>query len=316
MLPRIEQIDFGSYELFQRVAEKNANPILTVICLTYKHDQFILQALDGFFIQVTDFDFQVMIFDDCSPDQTKQLVIEQIANHPRGHLIKYFRHKHNLGPNKNGLFALQQVNTKYVALCEGDDYWTSEEKLAIQAQFLEKNSNFSLCFHNTHDLVNGQFDIKYKDLKKDNFEIGDFVKFFYSRTSSIMFRWPDGGFPTKYADVKIGDWGLAIFVLQFGKAKYFQECMSVYRIHQLGIWGGSSANNNTIAVFESFRTLKAIVNKASLSLIQGKLHDMSISYLKASLSAGKTRKSFIGLHYFFTAPVTVQKKIIMRLFTK
>src|ERR1035437_6654292 len=122
-------------------------PIVSVIMITYMHENFIRQAIESVLIQETKFRFESIIADDCSPDKTPEIVNEIISTHSKGYRIKYFRQKENLGMNSNGIFALSKCIGKYIALCEGDDYWTDPYKLQKQVIFLETNSHIAGCFH-------------------------------------------------------------------------------------------------------------------------------------------------------------------------
>ncbi|MBP7508034.1 MAG: glycosyltransferase family 2 protein [Prolixibacteraceae bacterium] len=117
----------------------NSLPLVSVHMITYKHEQYIRQAIEGVLMQVTDFGYDLIIADDCSPDKTPEIVNEIIRTHPKGSCIKYYRHSENLGMTKNGLFAFSKCTGKYIALCEGDDYWTDQMKkyksLQKQIQF-------------------------------------------------------------------------------------------------------------------------------------------------------------------------------------
>jgi glycosyltransferase involved in cell wall biosynthesis len=147
---------------------------LSVKMLTFKHDNYIAQAINGVLMQVTDFDFELIISDDCSPDNTEQIVKDIQNSHPKGHLIKYLRQKKNIGVLPNGLFALQQCKGKYIAFCEGDDYWTDPNKLQQQVDFLESNGDYTMTFHSVYvkneiEGINYQYPIPKKDLTLSSF---------------------------------------------------------------------------------------------------------------------------------------------------
>src|SRR5258706_16274760 len=101
------------------------SPIVSVCMITYAHEVFIAQAIHGVLQQETDFQIELIIAEDASPDNTEKIVAGIIKSHPKGNCIKYFRHPRNLGMRLNFIWALQKCSGKYVALCEGDDYWTS-----------------------------------------------------------------------------------------------------------------------------------------------------------------------------------------------
>jgi len=123
------------------------NTMVSICMITYKHEAYIKQAIEGVLMQETTFEFDLIIADDCSPDKTFDVVNEIIKTHPNGFRIKYFRHDTNIGMQANGQFALEKCVGKYIALCEGDDYWTDPLKLQKQVDFLEVNPEFSFCCH-------------------------------------------------------------------------------------------------------------------------------------------------------------------------
>ena len=125
----------------------NKNIMVSICCITYNHENFIRDAIEGFLMQQTNFDYEIIIANDCSPDNTDSFVKKYINNHPKGKLIKYFRHDKNIGVMPNFIFALKQCTGKYIALCEGDDYWTDPYKLQKQVDFLEANLDYTICFH-------------------------------------------------------------------------------------------------------------------------------------------------------------------------
>ena len=87
--------------------------------ITYGHEKYIKQAIEGVLMQETNFNFELIIADDCSPDETESIVKNIVDTHPRGHIIKYFRHDKNLGMQANGIFAVLQCTAKYIAICRG-----------------------------------------------------------------------------------------------------------------------------------------------------------------------------------------------------
>jgi glycosyltransferase involved in cell wall biosynthesis len=116
---------------------------VSVIMLTYNHENFIADAIAGVLKQQTDFKYELIIADDCSPDNTRDVVDTKIISDSIG-VIQYYRHSENKGLNKNFEFALGKVRGEYIAICEGDDYWTDPLKLQIQTDYLDKNDEVSL----------------------------------------------------------------------------------------------------------------------------------------------------------------------------
>ena len=113
-------------------------PLVSVCCVTYNHADFIKQTLEGFVTQKTNFPFEVIIADDCSTDGQQDIIKEYAKKYPD--IIKPIFHSHNTGSYQNLLDAASACKGKYVAMCDGDDYWTDENKLQKQADFIDRKS--------------------------------------------------------------------------------------------------------------------------------------------------------------------------------
>lgn len=120
--------------------------LVSVVMITYGHEKYIRQAIEGVLMQQGDFDLELVIANDCSPDNTDAVVQDVLSHHSNAHWIRYVRHEKNIGMMPNFIFALQQAKGKYIALCEGDDYWTDPCKLQKQVDFLEANPDYSICW--------------------------------------------------------------------------------------------------------------------------------------------------------------------------
>jgi glycosyltransferase involved in cell wall biosynthesis len=120
------------------------NPKVSVCMITYGHEKFIREAIEGVLMQECDFQVELVIANDCSPDTTDVVVNDILKNHPRASWISYIKHKKNIGMMPNFVFAMKQCKGEYIALCEGDDYWTDPLKLQKQVGFLEENPEYAL----------------------------------------------------------------------------------------------------------------------------------------------------------------------------
>lgn len=118
---------------------------VTVLCPTYNHEKYIERALQGFVMQKTNFPFECIIADDASTDGTAEIIKIYTQQYPD--LIKPVFREKNLGSALNFQAMIQNITTDYVAICEGDDFWTDENKLQIQFDFLEKHQDYAFCFH-------------------------------------------------------------------------------------------------------------------------------------------------------------------------
>src|ERR1700683_5373651 len=124
-------------------------PLVSVHMVTYNHEKYIAQAIESVLLQKTKFDFELVIGEDFSDDNTRNIIKTFVLNNPGK--INALLHPYNLGLDgkNNSVETLKNCNGKYVALCEGDDFWTDPYKLQKQIDFLEENTDFSICFHNS-----------------------------------------------------------------------------------------------------------------------------------------------------------------------
>lgn len=211
---------------------------VSVCMITYNHEDFIQQAIEGVLMQECDFNVELIIADDCSPDSTNKIVHSIIENHPRGSLIKYIRHEKNVGMMPNFVFAMQQCKGEYIALCEGDDYWTDPLKLQKQVDFLEANPDYVLCFHQVNILkTNGEIVDDFITKVPENHEAIETLARLgnYIHTPSLVYRNVIEIFPAEFTLAPIGDYFLYMLLSEHGKLHYIDEKMAVYR-EGVGIW--------------------------------------------------------------------------------
>lgn len=119
-------------------------PTVSVIMITYGHENYIKEAIEGVLMQECCFEIELIIVNDCSPDKTDAIVQKSIKRTHKGIQIKYFKHKKNIGAIPNFIWALEKCSGKYTAICEGDDYWTDPFKLQKQADVLDGNKEIGL----------------------------------------------------------------------------------------------------------------------------------------------------------------------------
>jgi glycosyltransferase involved in cell wall biosynthesis len=205
---------------------------VSVCMITYGHEKYIREAIEGVLMQECDFEVELILANDCSPDKTDDVIQDILKNHSRRSWIKYFNHKENLGMMPNFIDTLKKCDGKYVALCEGDDYWTDPFKLQKQVNFLELNPDFVLCFHQVYVLkTNGEIVDDFITKVPENYEtietlarLGNYV-----HTPSVVFRNVINVFPFEFENSPIGDFFLYMMLAEHGKMKYMDEKMSVYR---------------------------------------------------------------------------------------
>lgn len=212
--------------------------MLSVAMITYGHSQYLEEAIESILMQQTSFDFELVISNDCSPDNTDKIIQEIIDSNPNGNKIKYYSHKKNIGMMPNFIFTLEKCKGKYIALCEGDDYWTDPLKLQKQVDFLETHKDFSICFHNVNILTGNEF--VEENIRKgipSVTTISNLATQNYIHTPSVVYRnglIPE--FPVYFSKTPIGDYFLHMLNAKYGKIKYIDEIMAVYRVHDTSYW--------------------------------------------------------------------------------
>lgn len=213
--------------------------LVSVICTAYNHEPYIRSALDGFVMQKTNFRYEVLIHDDASKDNTAQIIREYAEKYPEIIVpVLQTENQHSKGVKITNTILRPMIRGKYIALCEGDDFWTDENKLQRQVDFLEAHPDYVACVHNTlvHDCTGKNKDRPYVAQTQEHdvtFEHIAWGMWSAYHTSSLMqrkefmFDLPD------YYHVSIaygiGDWPRGVWLCQNGKIHFFSEVMSTYR---------------------------------------------------------------------------------------
>ena len=206
-------------------------PLVSISCITYNHAPYIRQCLDGFLMQKTTFPFEILIHDDASTDNTADIIREYERKYPD--IIKPIYQKENQyskGIPISATFNWPRAMGKYIALCEGDDYWIDPLKLQKQIDVLEKDPACSLCFHNAiikNFQNNTEIEFNKKG-KKNVYSIRDaIVRSWFTPTASFVFR-NDARICNKQCKNVNGDMLLLYSAALVGYLYYIDEIMSVY----------------------------------------------------------------------------------------
>jgi glycosyltransferase involved in cell wall biosynthesis len=221
-------------------------PKLSILIPTFNHEKFIKQMLDGALMQQTDFEIEIVIGDDASTDNNAPIISVYAEKYPN--IISAFLHPQNLGPaepremgGKNNVgFLFSKCKGKYIALCEGDDYWTDSLKLQKQIDFLENNPSYSLCHHQLEVIYEDNSPKHYfnPDNQQDTSEIQDLLadnSWFLGTASTVFRNVFKQGMPDWWWKSASGDLGIFIEVARHGEIKYLPEMMGVYRKHRGGM---------------------------------------------------------------------------------
>ena len=207
--------------------------IASIFCLVYNHENYLRQTLDGFLMQKTNFDFEIVVGEDCSTDNSRNILLEYKVQHPTK--FKLLLHEKNIGMVENVIATLEACTGNYVALCDGDDYWTDPNKLQKQVDFLEKNKEFSICYHRVKILndLNGEIkdEILNTFLETKEYDILDLAKGNLMHTPSVVFRNNQLSLSKneKFKESPASDYFIHMLNARFGKIKYLPDSMAIYR---------------------------------------------------------------------------------------
>lgn len=214
---------------------------VSICCVTFNQEDYIKDALDSFLMQKTNFKYEIIIHDDASTDNTVRILKSYKQKYPD--MIKLILQKNNqysLGkevyPNTFNI-----AKGKYIAICDGDDYWTDENKLQIQVDYMESNENCTLCAHSFNYVDKNRSIIESVNRYKHNTRcserdiiIGDGGFF---ATSSLMIPAKIlKDLPEYYYNCTVGDYPMQLYAMSKGEAHYISKNMSDYRINSNGSW--------------------------------------------------------------------------------
>lgn len=240
----------------------NKAPLLAIRCLTYNHEHYIRQCLEGFIIQKTTFPFIAIVHDDASTDKTAEIIEEYALKYPD--IIKpilekenqYSKHDGSLGRILNNAIP---ESVKYIAMCEGDDYWTDPLKLQIQVDFLENNPEHTLCFHNAKVIYESEeleqqqrlrFNNTFSNIENRDYSGIEIYENWIIPTASVVFKKEILNSDiyktaTKRGRFRYGDIILFLSCCHYGKIRGFKEIMSVYRRLESGMVFQDNVNDHT-----------------------------------------------------------------------
>jgi glycosyltransferase involved in cell wall biosynthesis len=221
--------------------------MVSINCITYNHENFIKKCLNGFLSQKTNFEFEILVHDDASIDNTPNIIREYERKYPE--LIKPIiqnENQYSKGKSISANFNFPRAKGKYIAMCEGDDYWSDPLKLQKQFDLMEKNSNFSGCFHNTYRLC---VKSNLKSVFNNNLNIiltKDLIKHGGGGlidTCSLFFKKEILNRPSAWWDYLQLDQTLNLLISLNGPIIKINSTMAVYRTNQPNSWVSEQSKN-------------------------------------------------------------------------
>lgn len=228
--------------------------------MTYNHDRFIEQALESALRQKVTFDYEIIVSEDCSTDRTRSIVLEYSQRYPDK--IRLLLSERNLRSNEVVARGYRAARGQFIALLDGDDYWTSPHKLEKQAAFLDRYPDCAICFHNAQVVHENQSRAPWfwtPTGHKQVSTIEDVWEGNFIATASTMYRnGLIGEIPTWYLPLfPITDWPLHILHAEHGWIGYLDEVMSVYRYHSEGLYSPMTEAQKLDATASFYRTMNA-----------------------------------------------------------
>lgn len=220
-------------------------PKVSVVTITYGHEKYIVETLDGVLMQTYDGPVEFIIANDDSPDNTDGVIRRYFEEHnpPSNFTINYVRHEKNKGMNLNFLWALKQASGNYIALCEGDDYWNDPLKLQKQVDFMEQNHGYSACQHN-RVLLDRFGNLTFKPFKKSIY------------TQCVLFRnILCGDYYNKAKHIFNGDTFLEYYLKTKGSFGYLDFIGAVYRYNGKGVYSSQNDSDRVTTSIASYHEI-------------------------------------------------------------
>lgn len=215
---------------------------VSVLTITYNHERYITQAVESVLMQDTSFDFELVIGEDCSPDGTRAHVERLALQHPDR--IRLLPSERNLGMQPNFIRTFAECRGEYIAILEGDDFWTNPAKLQMQADYLDAHPECSICFHDAISVSqDGKTELRRaaRPPQAERSTLTDLLRRNFITNCTVMFRnrlFPS--FPGWFANAVIGDWLLHVFNAQYGDIGFLPDVMAAYRVHTGGVYSTQS----------------------------------------------------------------------------
>ncbi len=301
---------------------------VSVCLITYNHEKYIAEAIESVLMQQTDFDYELVIGEDCSTDRTREILLKYKDKYPDK--VRLLLPERNLGMMINLVKTLKECHGEYIAILEGDDYWTDKCKLQKQVSFFEKNPGYSICFHKV--TVHHEYDIaKNYESNKDQCEDTSFTDLCmenYMATASVVYsKLKTSELPDWFVKAPVGDWTLHLFNAQFGKIKFLEDNMAVYRQHNNGIWStltGKHQLTKSLMLYDFFiehfpknfkpffKTGKALLQEKLFDLVRPKL----VEDLEHAIDKGNRSVAFKALFYYYKYNTEVSLMNTTYLFRK
>jgi glycosyltransferase involved in cell wall biosynthesis len=244
-------------KITEHVWSEDSIPTVSISCIAFNQSNYIRETLDGFLGQETNFLVEILIHDDASSDGTDLIILEYANKYPNifKPLLQKVNQYSKIGFSL-GFLEFKRARGKYIAICEGDDYWSDTRKLLKQVDLLEKETNVSFCFHSTKYLYNTSDSKLELNRPKfipinNKFELKHLIELdsqLISNCSVMMRSNQVQKFPQWVSDAPVGDLPLCLYLGTLGSMAYIDEAMSVYRVNSIGSWSNELASSRSYRI--------------------------------------------------------------------
>ena len=211
---------------------------LSVLVITYNHERYLAQALEGVLAQRVNFDYEIVVGEDCSTDRTREILMDFHNRYP-DKIVPLLR-EHNVGGKENLLGTLAACRGQYLALLEGDDYWISEDKLQKQVDFLDVHPDYAICCSRAQMLDETgtwQHASVLPSIAAGTYTAKDLLEGNFIVTCTVVYRRDlIDPLPAWFSTTVPGDWALHVLVARFGKINLLDGVMAVHVLHPGGLW--------------------------------------------------------------------------------
>jgi len=262
---------------------------VSIVTITYNHERYIAQAIESVMKQETEFDYELVIGEDCSGDNTRAIVESYHQRYPD--MINLLPAKPNMGGYNNFVQTLRACRGDYIAILDGDDYWTDPHKLQKQVDFLDSHPDCTLCFHNVEEVYTDEDRpprIFYRAGLSEILTIEDLLDKTYILPVSAMFR--NGlvadELPQPFRKLPLGDWPRFVLLAQQGQIGYINEVMGAYRQHAGGGFCLKKGNLDDLirlrlAQLESYRVVNEYLDCRYDKIMRRRMADICYDLAKA-----------------------------------
>ena len=254
-----------------RVQQESSEVVVSICCLTFNHEKYIIQTLDSFLSQKTNFKFEILVHDDASTDHTREILVRYKNNFPDKFRLMLRRKNQYLNSKHYAIWDFfSKADGKFVALCEGDDYWCDDYKLQKQVDSLMQHKGASFSFHKTrvqaegetseHTILSSGFSGRNNVLKPN--QMLELIKHELIHFSSFMFRsdllYPIYRFFKKHKQIDSGDYFIRLICVVAADSIYIDDVMSVYRCNVANSWTTNTKNDVDRLIVHAYKMLKNV----------------------------------------------------------